>query len=167
MQFAVLVCALSLVLIGLLFGFNIQISDSVVAVLNSMGSILGGVGAAVAAFISFRSMGQWREQFTYSKAYEALSTLEEIIPQLFEGFMKKAYDRSLYYADYHKGLKEILVITTPDTKSYINALNTLFQLLPREQRERLNTLALLEIQKTLVQAYFVIRDSSVSIDEFF
>ncbi|ENP0826394.1 hypothetical protein ACCI36_003563 [Vibrio parahaemolyticus] len=168
MQLAVLVCALSLVLVGLLFGFNIQVSDSVVAVLNSMGSILGGVGAALAAFISYRSAGQWREQFVHSKAYEALSVLEEIVPQIFEGFMKKAYDRDLRHADFFRITKEVFTIATPDMeKSYNNAIFSLFQLLPHAQRENLNTLTLVEIRQKMTHAYFTISDSSASIDEFF
>ncbi|EHK2853870.1 hypothetical protein J7X11_002292 [Vibrio parahaemolyticus] len=167
MQLAVLVCALSLVLVGLLFGFNIQVSDSVVAVLNSMGSILGGVGAAVAAFISYRSIGLWREQFVHSKTYEAFSVLEEIIPQIFEGFMQKAYDQDLRQADFFRPIKEILTATTPnEEKSYNNAILSLYQLLPRDQRTSLNTLALASIQQKLLQAYFTISDSSSSISEF-
>ncbi|PMP13744.1 hypothetical protein BCS92_15545 [Vibrio tasmaniensis] len=63
----VLICALCLVLVGLIFGFHIQVSESAVSALASMGSILGGMGAAGAAYISYRSTKEWKNEFYHGK----------------------------------------------------------------------------------------------------
>ncbi|EIO4562492.1 hypothetical protein LQM11_003072 [Vibrio parahaemolyticus] len=167
MQLAVLVCALSLVLVGLLFGFNIQVSDSVVAVLNSMGSILGGVGAAVAAFISYRSAGQWKKEFKYSKVYEAIWILEEIIPQMIQEIMQAFTDHELHSLGWVDTIERITNITVSNSKSYNKAFGVLSDMLPVGQRDELKKLRLSAMQSTFLASYFTVRDAKKSLDDLF
>lgn len=167
MQLAVLVCALSLVLVGLLFGFNIQVSDSVVAVLNSMGSILGGVGAAVAAFISYRSVGQWKKEFKHSKVYEAIWTLEEIIPQMIQEIIQAFSDHELHLLGLGEAMERITNITISNSKSYNKAFGVLSDMLPVEQRDELKKLRLSAMQSMFLASYFTVRDAKKALDDFF
>ncbi|HHC6610378.1 hypothetical protein [Vibrio parahaemolyticus] len=82
--------SLVLVLLGLLFGFNIQVSDSLNDFLSSLGALLGGFGAAIAAYFSYRSSTQWKEQFVLSNTFHKLNDQIDILKALFKDFNETA-----------------------------------------------------------------------------
>ncbi|EHV5554579.1 hypothetical protein K0W35_001199 [Vibrio parahaemolyticus] len=162
MQLAVLVCALSLVLVGLLFGFNIQVSDSVVAVLNSMGAILGGVGAAVAAFISYRSAGEWRKQHQYIEIYNALGIMEEKIGAIFDAFDQvindpKRDDVSVVWRHIYKS------VFKKYSHDYNKALATLRNLTPSGLIENVDSLDLFCLNAKFTKWFIEIADITVKV----
>lgn len=77
-----LLAALALVLCGLLFGFNIQVSSSLVETLSSLGAAIGGIGAAAAAYFAYRAIGEWKNQFNHSEAYHNLKELEVLLNKI-------------------------------------------------------------------------------------
>ncbi|MFA0039033.1 hypothetical protein [Vibrio sp. 10N.261.52.A1] len=81
---------LALVLVGMLFGFNIQINADATSFLASIGSLVGGLAAAVAAFFSYRSVGEWRNQMQHSLLYEHLSHLETLLNEYVKKVNKSA-----------------------------------------------------------------------------
>ncbi|ENA1150454.1 hypothetical protein ABFT02_003732 [Vibrio alginolyticus] len=48
----------ALVFVGLIFGFHIQVSTSFINVITSIGTLLGGFGAAYAAYLARQSVGE-------------------------------------------------------------------------------------------------------------
>ncbi|KKA45138.1 hypothetical protein [Salinivibrio sp. KP-1] len=89
----IVVSVLALVLVGMLFGFNIQVSNSFIDTLTSVGGTLSGLGAMAAAYISYLSIGQWKEQYKHSLIYEYLSTLEDLLHTYDREFCEKAINR--------------------------------------------------------------------------
>ncbi|MCG9560395.1 hypothetical protein L1D28_01925 [Vibrio chagasii] len=89
MEISVLLAALALVLCGLLFGFNIQVSSSLVDTLSSLGAAIGGIGAAAAAYFAYRAIGEWKKQFNHSEAYQSLKELEILLNKIWLEVDKK------------------------------------------------------------------------------
>ncbi|WP_146162339.1 hypothetical protein [Vibrio splendidus] len=73
--------AFALVFVGMLFGFNIQINADTTNFFASVGSLIGGISAAIAAFFSYRSVGEWRNQMQHSLLYEHFSNLEVLLQE--------------------------------------------------------------------------------------
>ncbi|OOE86664.1 hypothetical protein BZG73_03790, partial [Salinivibrio siamensis] len=90
----IVVSVLALVLVGMLFGLNFQVSESAVTFFNTMGTTLSGVGAAAAAYISYLSIGEWRQQTKHSLLYGYLSELEDLLLDLRRDFEKEAFPDS-------------------------------------------------------------------------
>lgn len=84
--------AFTLVLVGMIFGFNIQINADATSFLASIGSLVGGLAAAVAAFFSYRSVGEWRNQMQHSLMYEHLSHLDSLLNEYVKKVNKIAND---------------------------------------------------------------------------
>ncbi|MFA0483418.1 hypothetical protein [Vibrio sp. 10N.222.55.B11] len=84
-----------LVLLGLLFGFNIQISASFNSFLTSIGTVLSGLGAAFAAFYSYKSSLQWKSEFNHSTLYEYLNELERLLIKFTSNISENLNDESL------------------------------------------------------------------------
>ncbi len=91
----IVIAVICLIFVGLLFGFNIQVSDSLVSVIGSLGTMVGGVGAAFAAFISYRSIGQWRKEFTHGKLYELTLQLEDTLHDALADLHEAAFSESI------------------------------------------------------------------------
>ncbi|ELA6667922.1 hypothetical protein RC861_004223 [Vibrio parahaemolyticus] len=75
-----------LVFVGMLFGFHIQVSTSFINVITSIGTLLGGFGAAYAAFMARQSVGEWRNEFHYKNTYNQLSEFETLLQDIFIDF---------------------------------------------------------------------------------
>ncbi|MPX98104.1 hypothetical protein EHW61_15830 [Salinivibrio sp. VYel6] len=75
----IVIAVLALVLVGMLFGLNFQVSESAVTFFNAMGTTLSGVGAAAAAYISYLSIGQWREQSKHSLLLDNINKIDKTL----------------------------------------------------------------------------------------
>lgn len=163
-----LISALCLVLVGLIFGFHIQVSETAVSILASMGSILGGMGAAGAAYISYRSTKEWKNEFYHGKQYEHVLQLESLLLDINAALNKAIHDESV------TGLRLIGALhksTAPFQKDYKQSLNSLRLISRKSKNESAsNVLEQLDIDKILMsmhEPFLHYRDSQSRIDDYF
>lgn len=95
MTVSILIVSFCLVLVGLLFGFNIQVDESIISIFSSVSSLIAAFAAAAAAYFSYMSIGQWRKQSEHSLLYEHLSDLENLLLAFLEEFKEKAFDENI------------------------------------------------------------------------
>lgn len=96
-----LLCAVSLVLVGLIFGLNVQINDSTVEFINSISSMVAAVAAAVAALATVYSLKSWKNEFTHTRLYESILALEGLLWDFFT-------DYECLYSDENFGHLEVV-----------------------------------------------------------
>lgn len=120
--------AFSLVLVGMIFGFNIQINADTTSFLASIGSLVGGLAAAVAAFFSYRSVGEWRNQMQHSLIYEHLSYLETLLNEYVKKVNESAEDVD------ELSVSKVLCIASHSAKNireeYENTYQKIYELIP-------------------------------------
>lgn len=95
MSLSVVLAAVSLVLAGLLFGFNIQINESIIDVISSLGTLVSAIAAATAALFSYKSIGQWRNQVEHSLLYNHFSDLERLLITYNTNIRRDTFDDNL------------------------------------------------------------------------
>ncbi|MDW1898795.1 hypothetical protein [Vibrio sp. Vb1337] len=83
----------ALVFVGLIFGFHIQVSTSFINVITSIGTLLGGFGAAYAAYLARQSVGEWRDEFHYKNTYSQLSEFESMLKTMLEDFTENSLSK--------------------------------------------------------------------------
>ncbi|CAK2572501.1 hypothetical protein [Vibrio crassostreae] len=154
MGYSIILAPVILVLTGLLFGFNIKVSNSAVALINSLGTIIGGIGAAIAAYISFRSMGQWKEEFRHSKAFESLSELSEALDELFEQFRKEALSDQSENKGVFEQLSLVASMVQPLKKNYRHHYNNAQAALSVSNIQKLDRLEINLIAGELNEIYY-------------
>ncbi len=137
----IIAATISLILVGLLFGFNIQVSDSVVNIIGSVGTMVGGLGAAFAAFISYRSMGQWRREFNHVKLYELVNELDDILHDVLATLHDTVFSESINVRNFLGALPRSV---EPYNKAYDKTHNTLRLLLETNVNKNEQALMLLE-----------------------
>tara|TARA_Y100000588_G_C14252638_1_gene924121 strand:- start:995 stop:1702 length:708 start_codon:yes stop_codon:yes gene_type:complete len=89
------IICIALILVGLIFGLNIQVSNDFISIWNSFSSTIGGLGAAAAAYLSYRSMDRWRMEFNHSKSYESLNEISLLIDEWFESLITTITSREI------------------------------------------------------------------------
>ncbi|EML0423776.1 hypothetical protein V9656_000972 [Vibrio parahaemolyticus] len=143
------VAVVVLVLVGLLVGFNIQISSSFVQLISSLGAFVGGLGAAFAAFFSYKSIHQWREQFVLSNVFELLNEQNDIMRSLFTDFNKKLMVSDIDKLTFQEKLKLQNEVFHNVEEQYERLHNRIEPLLGDRQRETYKVLHFNNIKSEL------------------
>ncbi len=165
----ILVAAISLILVGLLFGFNIQVSDSVVNIIGSVGTMVGGLGAAFAAFISYRSMGQWRWEFDHAKRYELVNKLDDILHDVLTTLHDTVFSESINVRNFLGALPRSV---KPYSKAYDKAHDDLRLLLEANAKNEqalmlLEQLTLNSLLSHMHEPFIRYHDSNNRINAYF
>ena len=166
----IIVTVILLVLVGLLFGFNIQVSDSLVNIMGSIGTMIGGLGAAIAAFISYRSMGQWRAEFNHAKLYELVNELDGILHDVLATLHDTVFSESINVRNFLGALPRSV---KPYSKAYDKTYDALRLLLKVNSTYNEQALVLLEqlaLNSLLIQMhdpFIKCHDSKNRVDAYF
>lgn len=158
----IMFAAFALVLVGMLFGFNIQINADGTNFLSSVGSLIGGISAAVAAFFSYRSVGEWRNQMQHSLLYEHFSHLEKSL-QEYVNKVNRATD-DIQNIPIYKALTIASRSASDVREEYESSYHKIHELIPthlQTQVEELNIYTLNQKYNVALQAY-KLRDSEFS-----
>lgn len=75
MKYVIELSVVGLVLVGMLFGFHIQVSPSLLELLNSLSTFLAGFGTVIAAFIAYKTVDKWKEQSVHNRQHDAFDVL--------------------------------------------------------------------------------------------
>lgn len=143
----IVVSVFALVLVGMLFGLNFQVSESAVTFFNAMGTTLSGIGAAAAAYISYLSIGQWKEQSKHSLLYEYLSTIETSLKIYEKEFIEKAITQ-----DGLPVTKALRAFGEPESiirNDYLDAYQKASEIADGEKLEKLESLELYKLKSRL------------------
>ncbi|MCZ2803119.1 hypothetical protein [Vibrio alginolyticus] len=138
----ILIGIVALVLIGLLFGFHIQVSTSVVNFISSIGTLVGGFGTAYVAYLAHTSLGEWRKEFHYKNVYSQLSDFEAILRDMLDDFNEDILSHTNLGDIKNTEVPPLLAKTlNPYEKKYLRLHNSILNGLPEKEArnfERLN-----------------------------
>ncbi|MEF1200077.1 hypothetical protein QTO12_05945 [Vibrio owensii] len=140
MNVSILIASLCLVLVGLLFGFNIQVNKTAVDALSAISSFVAAVSAAAAAYFSYSSIGQWKKQTKHSLLYEHLTTLEDLLVPFLDEYKEKVFD-----ANVNKPLDVLSIVPSCARgikRDYSKAYNKVRELIDEGKREELRKIEL-------------------------
>lgn len=147
----IVVSVLALVLVGMLFGFNIQVSSSFIETIGSVGGTLSGLGAAVAAFYSYKSTKQWKKEFNHSEMYEHLNEIERLLNFYHVRLINELREQEIPHA-----INAFGIITESEKKTqeeYIKIWIKTSRICNKTQESNLNKIELTNIQKELFKEY--------------
>lgn len=140
----IVVSVLALVLVGMLFGLNFQVSDSAVTFFNAMGTTLSGVGAATAAYISYLSIGQWKNQFNHSLMYNYINSLEALLESYRHEFYSEAIGRNdLTMWDHNLPIH----IGEKTSKEYVDIYRKAVEICPQDKKSYIQNANLHDVLK--------------------
>lgn len=145
---------LTLVLAGMLFGFNIQVSSSLLSVINSLGTVIGGIGAATAAYISYRSINQWKEQSKHAESIQKLYQLESILIEILTNFETNFISNNGLKLKKTEQLAQISNLLGSKSKEYTRVYGELLTLLNKSQIEHLKIVDKTNLIMELSTCYF-------------
>ncbi len=150
MSFAVSISSVCLVLVGLLFGFNIQVSDSLNLFLSSAGGFLSGLGAAIAAFFSYKASCQWKHQFNHSVLYENLNELELLLLEFTTSITAASNDDNLKVQTAYQAPT---VLAGAVSQKYQVVYSKIEELIPSETQKVFAELDLNRLKESLTQPF--------------
>ncbi|GLR76802.1 hypothetical protein [Aliivibrio sifiae] len=155
MNFTVPIAIVALILVGLLFGFTIQISSSILNVISSVGSAIGGMGAAIAAWFSYRAIAEWKHEFKYKIKYEYINEMESIFYKVWGDFSQIILTESVSSTD-----SENPLISNFDQyrERYEYCYSQLSPLM--KDKEILENVSYIRITFNLISHYHIIRNSN-------
>lgn len=164
MSVAIVIAAVLLVLVGMLFGFNIQVNNSLLSTISSLSSVLAAISAAAAAYFSFASIGQWKKQVEHSLLYEQLDELEDLLIQFLEDVKKKAFD-----TDY-KGVTKVVSLPASSASKirarYERLFNKIADLISEEKLPSLTPIDLNSLVNALFEPICELKSCDYRIDTF-
>lgn len=140
MSFSILLAAFSLVLIGLLFGFNIQVDNSLISIVSSIGTFVSAMAAAAAAYFSYRSIGQWRDEAQHSLSYNHFNDLEIELTLYIKQVRNELYSND--EQDFMQAFRIAASSSQEIRDKYENLYQKIFELVPVSMHAQLKTLEL-------------------------
>lgn len=164
MSVAIVLATVSLVLVGMLFGFNIQVNNTFLAALSSVGTLLAGLAAAAAAYFSYASIGQWKKQAEHSLLYEQIDELESLLITFVNNVKCKAFDSE------YNGVRKVLGLTATCAKEirpeYERLFNKIYDLTSEDKHSYLEVINLDSLIKELYEPILELKSSNNRMDKF-
>ncbi|MGR5391167.1 hypothetical protein [Vibrio crassostreae] len=115
-----------------------------------MGTVLSGLGAALAAFYSYKSSLQWKSEFNHSTLYEYLNELERLLIKFTSNISKYSNDESL---DVRTAFSAPTNSSSEIREQYQLVYARIEELLDKEQLVHLEQLNLTKLTSSLTQPF--------------
>ncbi|MGI2172231.1 hypothetical protein ACROAE_18900 [Shewanella sp. MF05960] len=71
-------CCFALVLVGVIFGINLNVENDVLIIINGFSTTLSALATLFAAIVALYGLNIWRNQYVFSERFKAFYELEEI-----------------------------------------------------------------------------------------
>jgi len=162
MSIPILLAALSLVLIGLLFGFNIQTSQSFISLLSTIGTLVSAVAAAIAAYFSYKSVGQWRNEAEHKLLYDHFNELENLLTTYINKVKEQVYNDSDTFVSFYAASSSASEISDDYESVYLK----IYELAPKTMHPGLDTLQLSSLVSELTEPIMKYKSSRFALNKY-